>query len=266
MSAIDRSLDGPSRHCDRGAFAAIVFALFAWPSLLPAATYAEGIDAWSRVLNVYVDDQGRTDFKSLAGDTSDLDAYVNVLATNGPRSRPQLFDTPEKVLAYHINAYNVLAMHGVIEEDIPKNFSSFFKRAKFFKFRKVKLDGTTTNLYDYENEVIRPLGDPRVHFALNCMVRDCPRLPREPFDGTKLEVQLQDLTVKFFGKAKYLRIDKTKREVRVSEILKFYTEDFVRSGKRRDLISYINRYTENALPSDYRVRFIPYDWTINQTP
>ena len=27
-------------------------------------------------------------------------------------------------------------------------------------------------LYDYENEVIRPIGEVRVHFALNCMARD----------------------------------------------------------------------------------------------
>ncbi len=266
MSALDRSPDRAPRFIDRWALAAIVYALFAWPLASAVATYAEGIEAWSRVLTSYVDDQGRTDFKSLSRERSNLNVYVTVLATTGPRSRPELFDTPEKALAYHINAYNALAMHGVIEEDIPKNFSSFFKRAKFFKFRKVKLDGATSNLYDYENDVIRPLGDPRVHFALNCMVRDCPRLPREPFDGAKLDRQLQDLTVEFFSKPKYLRVDQSKREVRVSEILKFYTEDFVESGKRRDLVSYIDQYTEDPIPSDYRVRFIPYNWTINQSP
>ena len=263
MNAVDRLLEARSLNCNR---CWIVFALFAWPIVSAAAIYDEGIDAWSRVLSAYVDDQGRTDFKSLSRNPSDLKAFVDVLAKTGPRTRPDLFDAPDKALAFHINAYNALAMHGVIEEGIPKGFSGFSKRAKFFKFRKVKLDGVTTNLYDYENDVIRPLGDPRVHFALNCMVRDCPRLPREPFDAGQLEQQLQNLTVEFFNKAKYLRVDAAKQEVWISEILKFYTEDFVRSGKRRDLIGYINRYTKDTIPSDYRVRFIDYDWTINQTP
>ena len=37
------------------------------------------------------------------------------------------------------------------------------------------------SLYTLENDVIRPLGDERVHFALNCMVVSCPRLPRVAF-------------------------------------------------------------------------------------
>ena len=263
MNAVDKLLDV---RCLNRLRSCIVHAVFAWPIASPAAIYDEGIEAWSRVLSAYVDEQGRTDFKSLSRDPSDLKAVVDVLAKTGPRTRPDLFDTSDKALAYHINTYNALAMYGVIEEGIPKGFSGFFKRAKFFKFRKVKLDGVTTNLYDYENDVIRPLGEPRVHFALNCMVRDCPRLPRVPFEAEKLDEQLQNLTVEFFNEAKYLRIDPSKQEVWVSEILKFYTEDFVRSGKRRDLIGYINRYTKDAIPSDYRVRFIDYDWTINQIP
>jgi hypothetical protein len=70
------------------------------------------------------------------------------------------------------------------------------------------VDGEKTNLYDYENKVIRPLGDARVHFALNCMVRSCPRLPRTPFKADTLDLVLEQLSHEFFMSEKHLRVDR----------------------------------------------------------
>ena len=253
----------------RRALLATAFLALALPALPPvcwADAYADGIAAWGKVLGEYVDDQGRTDFVGLARDPEDLERFVGVLAELGPRTRPDLFDSAAKVMAYHVNAYNALAMHGVIDEGIPRNFSGFLQRAGFFRFRKVRVDGTATNLHDYENEIIRPFGDARVHFALNCMVRACPRLPTVPFKAQNLEQQLQKAALEFFNNPLHLRIDHANEELAVSEILKFYTEDFVASGRRQDLIGYVNRYLDADVPSTYRVRFIPYDWTVNQSP
>jgi len=169
-------------------------------------------------------------------------------------------------LAYHLNAYNALAMYGVISENIPADFDSFFKRLSFFKFRSVVIGGQKTSLQNYENDVIRLFGEPRVHFALNCMVRDCPRLPMQPFNGETLEQQLESATQEFFDKAKHIRVDEYKRILYVSKILDFYTEDFVPSGKAKDLLGYVNGYAKMKVPADYRVKFIDYNWTINQQP
>lgn len=228
--------------------------------------YEQALAAWTRVLDQYVDEEGRTDFLALAENLTDLEQYVDAVAEFGPDSNPEAFPSRDAVLAYHANTYNALAMYGVIDEGIPDAFDSFFKRAGFFKFRKVRIDGSDTNLYDYENRVIRPLGEPRIHFALNCMVRDCPRLPREPFPVDGLEGVLESATWEFFSKPKHLRLDHDKQRVYVSAILDFYTEDFVPSGRARDLGDYINRYREQALPQDYKIKFIKYDWTVNQSP
>ena len=227
---------------------------------------AQAIDDWTSVLSRFVDDQGRTDFKALAKDDDALRRYIAWVAAHGPRSTPSDFASAEAVLAYHINAYNALAMAGIIERAIPDNFSSLFKRASFFSFRDIVVDGDKTNLYDYENKVIRPLGDPRVHFALNCMVRSCPRLPREPFRADTLDSVLEQLSREFFTNEIHLRVDHGRRRVAVSAILDFYTEDFASSGNARDLIPYINRYREDAIPGEFRVDFLDYDWQINQQP
>ena len=169
-------------------------------------------------------------------------------------------------MAYHINAYNALAMYGVIERRLPKDFGNFFKRASFFKFRKIVIGGEKTSLYDYENGVIRKLDEPRIHFALNCMVRDCPRLPQQPFLADTLEQQLDEVTREFFNKDRHILIDNKQRTLHLSWIMDFYIKDFVASGKSRDLIPYVNKYSKQTVPVDYSVRFIKYDWTVNQQP
>ncbi|MGE4615634.1 MAG: DUF547 domain-containing protein, partial [Gammaproteobacteria bacterium] len=227
------------------------------PLLSLAADYDAGVAAWARVLENYVDDAGRIDFHALSADRSDLDHFVGILAETGPGSHADLFNSSDKILAFHINAYNALAMHGVIESGIPEGFNRFFKRVRFFRFFKVKVDGVMTNLYDYENDVIRPLGDPRIHFVLNCMVRDCPRLPAKPFDASDLDSKFESATVEFFNNPRYVRVDSDRKEVWLSETLKFYTEDFVSSARRRDLIEYVNPFVEIKIPADYRVRFTP---------
>ncbi len=231
-----------------------------------ASTYDDALQDWAFVLETYVDDNGRINFVALSADRDRLDRFVGFIRSSGPSSDPKTYDTDSKVIAYHINAYNALAMHGVLERDIPKDFDSFFKRLSFFRLRRVTVDGDETNLYDHENKVIRPLGEERVHFALNCMVRDCPRLPREPFLADRLDSQLEDVTREFFSKERHVRIDREKKELWLSKILDFYTEDFVPSGRRQGLVGYVNRYLKTPIPADYSVRYIPYDWTINRQP
>ncbi len=228
--------------------------------------YESALKDWAYVLDNYVDGEGRTNFKALADDLQPLRNVVSFIATTSPSNTPALFETPQAVLAYHINTYNALAMYGVIDEGIPDGFTSFFSRARFFKFRDVVIGGEETNLYDYENDVIRPLNEPRSHFALNCMVKDCPRLPQVPFYEDSLDQALDSVTHEFFAKEKHFYFDDSKQRVYVSEILDFYTEDFVPSGRARDLPQYINPYLSEPIPSNYKVRFIDYDWRINAQP
>ena len=238
-----------------------------WPAISATqADYAAALSDWQHVLTNYVDEQGRTDFVKLATEPARLENYVQAVANFGPSTIPEAFVEPSAVLAYHINTYNALAMHGVIDEGIPEGFNSFFKRAGFFKFRDVRIDGEKTNLYDYENKVIRPLNDPRAHFVLNCMVRDCPRLPQTLFTPNMLDAQLDAATREFINSSKYVVIDNDKQQIFVSAIFDFYTKDFVSSGKARDLPDYINPYRDEPLPDGYKVKYLKYDWTINQQP
>lgn len=228
--------------------------------------YKQATQDWEYVLANYVDEEGRTNFKALSEDIAPLENVVSFIGFASPTATPELFTSPEEVMSYHINSYNALAMYGVVEKGIPDGFTSFFSRAAFFKFRDVVIGGKVTNLYDYENDVIRPLNEPRAHFALNCMVKDCPRLPKTPFYPESLNETLEQLTYEFFNKQKHFYLDDKRKRVYVSEILDFYTEDFVASGKAKDLPQYINQYIEQPISANYKLRFIDYDWRINAQP
>lgn len=231
-----------------------------------ANPYLDALPNWQNVLTRHVDDQGRVNFWGIVDDPDDLLAFVWSIQQVSPQTHKELFASREQILAYHINAYNALAMYGVLERGIPKNFSSLAKRASFFRFREVIIGGDKTNLYHYENKIIRPLDEPRTHFALNCMVKDCPRLPRRAFTEKNLEEMLQSASIEFLNKEKYVVLDQDKKVVQVSKIMDFYTKDFVASGKANDLIGYINLFRSNKIPADYSVKYKKYDWTINQQP
>ncbi|MEO7744421.1 MAG: DUF547 domain-containing protein [Usitatibacter sp.] len=227
------------------------------------APTAPPYDAWARVLMRHVDDRGRVDFDGVARSRSDLDRFVAYVYDFGPGNAPELFPTRDHVLAFHLNAYNALAMHNVIESGIPATLEGW-RKVSFFLLRRVRVGGEAMSLYEYENRVIRALGDARIHVALNCMVVSCPRLPREPFLAATLQSQLESEARNFFSEPRNVRVDARARIVRLSEILKFYTADFLAAAP--SLTAYVNRYAADKVPDSFEVEFLDYDWTINRQP
>ena len=125
----------------------------------------EPLGSWARVLERFVDDAGRVDFAALARERGDLERFVAWVYAVGPDNAPQHFPTRAHVIAYHLNAYNALAMYNVLERGVPESLAGL-EKLKFFVLRKLKVGGAPLSLYAFENDVIRPLGEERVHFAL----------------------------------------------------------------------------------------------------
>lgn len=230
------------------------------PPTIAAGSPAEATLAWSRVLDRFVNERGEVDFAALAADRNDLDRYVRHVAETPPAG---IADASER-LAHLINAYNALSMYNVIASGIPATHAGLNKLV-FFVQRKMPIGGRALSLYTFENEVIRPLaralGKPEVHFALNCSARSCPVLPRIPFTGAGLADELEREAKAFFARPENFRFEVATRTVWLSEIMSFYTDDFV-SARERNLVDYANRYAPVAAPIDAEVRFTPYDWTV----
>jgi Protein of unknown function, DUF547 len=240
---------------------ALLFALAGCTTLAPVPAGdttdpASAINAYARVLQRFVNDSGEVDFAALRDDRADLDRYVAFVAKTPAAS----FTNANDRLAHYINSYNALSMYNVIDSGIPATHAGLNK-VRFFALKKFVIGGEAMSLYRYETDVIRKLDEPRIHFALNCSAVSCPVLPRVPFDAEKLEVQLQDETLKFFARPGNLQIDAASKTVSVNEILHFYKDDFV-PGHAPNLIAYINGYAPDKIPESYELRFIDYDWTV----
>ena len=226
----------------------------------PPASAEAALAAWSRVLGGFVNDEGEVDFEALAADRADLDRYVRHLADTPLDS---LADGPPR-LAHRVNAYNALSLFNVLESGIPDSHAGWNK-LRFFVLREFDIGGERRSLYRFENDLIRPafrrLDDPRVHFALNCSARACPRLPRQPFSAAALDAELERETRAFFALPQNFRIDAAARTVWLSELLAFYPVDFV-PRPAASLLAYASRYSPQPAPADFQVRFTPYDWRI----
>jgi Protein of unknown function, DUF547 len=215
----------------------------------------QAIAAYARVLQRFVDERGAVDFEALSRDRADLETYVRFIAAAPLES----FAPGDERLAHYINSYNALSMFNVIESGIPESHAGWHK-VVFFALRRFVIGGRRLSLHAYEDDVIRKLGDPRIHFALNCSAVGCPRLPRQPFTAADLQWQLDRETHRFFASPDHLRVDHANRIVCVSELLDFYREDFVADAG--SLLAFVNRHAREPVPEDYALRFIPYDWTI----
>lgn len=187
--------------------------------------------------------------------------YVKALA------KPVKLETRADALVYYINAYNALAIAGILEGLSP---SSFLGRAKFFKFKDWALNGQSINLYDLEHKIIRPLGEPRIHFAIICASKSCPFLRSEAYAPARLDSQLDEQARQFVNDSFRNRFDKARRTANLSEIFKWFDEDF--SGPAGSVQKYIARYVADAevakaLAADaWKVDWIDYDWSLNGTP
>ena len=224
----------------------------------PPIVDLEGVDpdeAWERVLAEYVDEAGRIDFDSLPVGSLDLNRWVAWLALEKNQDL-----SGDAKLAYMINGYNGLAMYNAIHASAKPS-----SMADFFYFHRLVFEGKEISLYTLENEYIRTLGDPRVHFALNCMVRSCPRLPQEPFRAEELDAQLEAAAREFLGDPRHVRLDAAEETVWFSAILDWYEEDFL--AEAPSLIDYVNRYRDEPIPAGWDHEFSEYDWSLNaQTP
>ncbi|HEX8428295.1 DUF547 domain-containing protein [Hymenobacter sp.] len=178
--------------------------------------------------------------------------------------RVQTFDAaaasaPERK-AFYLNAYNLTVIKAVVDA---YPVASVMKLPGFFDKEKHVIAGEPLTLNELENNKLRKVyADPRIHFALVCGARGCPRLRAEAYAPATLEAQLTDQARKVLQDPQFIRVDAAGKKVLVSEIFKWYEADFKATGK--STLAYINQYrTAKPLPATATTDFYTYDWTLN---
>jgi len=170
---------------------------------------------------------------------------------------PDNYKNEEKT-AFWINAYNFLTIELIIREqerESIKNLGGFFTSP--WKKHSWSLAGNDYTLDEIEHEILRPMGDARVHFAINCASVSCPDLRQESYQADKLDEQLNEqvrLTLSNKGKGFY----QENNELYVSKIFDWFAEDFNDGDVKTWLLDYQHINKNHAL------KFIKYDWSLNK--
>jgi len=257
------------------ALAALVALAGAPHALLSASKFS--YEDWNKVLGKFVDARGYVNYDALAKDRGDLDRFLLAIEKASPRSAPELFPAKNDQLAYWLNAYNAQVFKGVLARGPEKESvwkGGIFSGYSFFVGMDIVLGGEKLNLKKLEDKTVREVfKDPRVHAALNCASKGCPRLPEVAFDPEKLDEQLDEGMRGFVAEARNVTIDDAAKTVTLSKILDWFAGDFVAYEKAHGnpegtQLDYANRYRGALpkIPKSYAMKFFEYDKGVNRQP
>jgi hypothetical protein len=188
--------------------------------------------------------------------------------------------------AFWINAYNIFTLKAVADRyPIRSHLLTLQPRNSIRQIDGVWTDLRFTaasrqlSLDDIEHRILRPqFKDARVHFAINCASVSCPPLREEPYLASRLDTQLEDAARRYL--ASPLGTQVSGSTLRVSQIFEWYGGDFIeafaqrvagnRSDKERAILGVVATYgppeaQRVARAPDARVRFLRYDWSLNDT-
>ncbi|WP_179343633.1 DUF547 domain-containing protein [Winogradskyella ursingii] len=160
--------------------------------------------------------------------------------------------------AFWINAYNMATIKGVIDNYPTK---SPLDNKGFFDKTMYDLGEKKVTLNDIENKLLRAnFDEPRFHFVLVCGAVGCPPITNSAYMPSTLDKQLQTQTTKAIN-ADFVKVNLKEEKIEVSEIMKWYKEDFTRNGSTE--INFINQYRTEKIPENYKLNYYAYDWSLN---
>lgn len=215
----------------------------------------------SALLQRYVDSEGSVDYATwkqkdeatLRTVVADL-AKVEVKGLSGAAKK-----------AYWINVYNALTLQAILEfyplKSIKDKSGEKYDVWKHYLFGPDKV-----SLNAIEHEILRPMGDPRIHSAIVCASKGCPPLRSEAYLPSKLEEQLDD-NVRVWLSSPTRGLKLVGKTLHLSQIFFWFGGDF-EGGKRADHLAWISRYvdakTKAALSQPgLKVKELDWDWALN---
>jgi hypothetical protein len=225
-------------------------------------------DDYNTLLQTYVNEQGLVNYEAWQANPDDLtklQSYIDELAA---------FDTSTltgtEQLAFWINAYNASALHEVLQrypvDSIRPNTLGVIPERSFFVDAKHVIGGQTYSLDGIENDVLRTLGEPRIHFAIVCASQSCPKLLNEAYDARKLNGQLDRQGKDFVNDPTRNQFDTATNTARLSKIFDWFAGDFETSGGvTAFLLTFAEGDAVTVLENPAtRTEFLGYDWALNK--
>jgi hypothetical protein len=180
-------------------------------------------------------------------------------------ANPDSFKTREEQLAFWINAYNALAIKGVVDHyplEKAIHVDGFFDKIKH------SVAGGSHTLDQIEKQILfKKFKDPRLHFVPVCAAKSCPALPPEAYTAKNVLTKMDEIGRLFLNNPQKNRLDAEAKILYLSRIFNWYQKDFASGG--RTLLDYVKPYfsekTRNFLNENkVEIKFPEYDWQLNE--
>lgn len=209
-------------------------------------------DAFNTLLKKYVNSSGEVNYAGFKKQKGDLEKYLKDLEENTVQND---WSRNEK-MAYWINLYNAATIKLVLDH-YPVSSIRDINAGNPWDKRWIKVGSKTYTLNEIENSILRPkFSDPRIHFAVNCAAKSCPRLMNQAFTASNLNKLLDENARWFINNATFNSI--TARSVKISKIFEWYSADF------GNIIDYLNKYSKTTIKSNAKVSYEEYNWDLNK--
>ncbi|TVZ53079.1 DUF547 domain-containing protein [Dokdonia sp. Hel_I_53] len=208
-------------------------------------------DLFNALLRAHVNSNGDVNYNGFKKNWSKLTAYIANLGANLPTDEW----SKNKKLAYWMNAYNAMTIDLILRHQ-PLESIKDIKNPWDQRFWK--LGDKYYNLNEIEHDILRKMGDARIHFGINCASVSCPPLLNEAFTASKVNSQLHTLTTRFINDPVRNKI--TPDVVEISMIFKWFSKDFKTAGS---VVDYLNKYANTKINPSARVRYKDYNWLLN---
>ena len=230
-----------------------------------------------------LDDEGRVDYAKLhtSQTFAEMKRVSGLLRAIDPA---QMIDDDTRI-AFWINLYNVLSIHGALALGIRE---SVMEVPSFFGVVAYRVGDFVLTLDEIENGVLRRNAphpatgallfgdddprlalcpshvDPRIHAALVCASTSCP--PVAFYEASKLDEQLELAALNYV--ASDVEVDEVARVVRIPITFRYYQSDFGRAeGVRLFLQEHAQgaqrEALEAAFQAGYALDYHRYNWSLN---
>lgn len=212
---------------------------------------------WDGLLRQYVSSMGSVDYNGMKSSISKIKSYLTEMENTPPHSDW----SKDEQLAYWINLYNASTVY-LIASNYPVVSITKLNGGKPWDNKFVKSGGKVYSLNEIENSIILPkFNDPRIHAALNCAAKSCPKLLNAAYSPSKLAVQLDAQSKAWVNDKSKNQLSPTK--LKVSKIFEWYAADFKEAG---GVVGFINKYKNDKMmiTPKAKISYLEYDWSLNE--
>ena len=174
--------------------------------------------------------------------------------------------------AFWINTYNLLTLDLIVDHPEISSIRELHN-GDVWKKESFSVAGQLITLDTIEHKILRPLGDPRIHAAINCASRSCPPLQSFAYQGSQINNQLDIACRNWMATNAYFI---SSSQLQLNAIFDWFKDDFSAyrepipklNKNQQGIVGFIIAYSDGATQKElregkYKITYAEYDWFLN---